>query len=90
MLIGVEKVLSTTRRTPVPFKASAIFLMSKHFNVGLVGVSSQQIFVLGLIYFLNSLISLKSDRVTSMLAFGIKIFNKYLCVPPYTSSTHKM
>ena len=68
VLMGVAKVLSTTSRTPVPYKASAILRMSKHFSVGLVGVSSQQSFVFGLIYFLNSAMSLKSERVTSILA----------------------
>jgi hypothetical protein len=44
---GDEKVLSTTRRTPVPFSSFAIAAMSKTFSVGFVGVSSQTSFVFG-------------------------------------------
>jgi hypothetical protein len=69
VLIGVANVLSTTSKTPVPLRASAIFLMSKHLSVGLVGVSSQQILVFGLIYFLKSAMLLKSESVTSTFAF---------------------
>ena len=78
VFIGLENVLSTQRRIPVPFKASAIFLISKHFSVGFVGVSSQQILVEGLIAFLNSFISVKSINVISLSAFGFKIFLRYL------------
>ena len=78
VLTGVEKVLSTTSNTPVPLRAFAIFLISKHLSVGLVGVSNQQTFVYGLICFLNSVISLKSDIVTSIPALGDNIFKRYL------------
>ena len=82
VLMGVANVLSTTSETPVPFRASAIFFMSKHLSVGLVGVSNQQILVFGLIYFLKSAMLLKSESVTSTFAFNWRIFRRYLWVPP--------
>merc|ERR1740117_1138309 len=75
---GVWKVLSTTRRMPVPFSASAILRISKHLIVGFVGVSNQQSLVVGRNAALNFLMSVKSIWVRSMPELGFKILRRYL------------
>lgn len=87
--MGDANVLSTTTIAPEPLHASAIAFMSKILRVGLVGVSNQTSFVLGLNIFLKFFTSEKSEKSISIVVFGPNIFLKYLYVPPYTSSTHK-
>ena len=86
---GDENVLSTQRRAPWALQAYATFSMSKILRVGFVGVSIHTILVLGLRCFLNSEMTLKSTKDTSMSALGLRIVRRYLAVPPYTSSTHR-
>ena len=84
---GDANVLSTTTIKLCFFAMAEIDWISTIFSVGLVGVSSQTIFVFGLMAASNAPALVKSTIEKSRLFDGRATLLKYRLVPPYTSST---